>query len=92
MFIRTTASKDVLPSFSLLGKEREMGRVRDKAPSPTSVYNNPWCVLCDEEDKPSTAASQKGKTNKNSEVRPATVPPLADVWADEARKIAVMQK
>ena len=78
ILIRTTETK-VLPSFSLLGKEREMGRVRDKAPSPTSVYNNPWCVLCDEEDKPSTAASQKGKTNKNSEVRPATVPPLANV-------------
>jgi hypothetical protein len=79
---------DVLPSFSLLGKEREAGRVRDKAPSPTTVYNNPWCVLCDEED----GASRKGKTKKNSEVRPITVPPLAGVWADEVRKIAVMQK
>ena len=79
---------DVLPSFSLLGKEREAGRVRDKAPSPTTVYNNPWCVLCDEED----GASRKGKTKKNSEVRPVTVPPLAGVWADEVRKIAVMQK
>ena len=87
-------TKDVLPSFSLLGKEREMGRVRDKAPSPTSVCNNPWCVLCDEGDEPSTAASQNSKkTNKNSEIlRPVTVPVLVGVWADEARKIAVMQK
>ena len=71
-----------------------MGRVRDKAPSPTSVCNNPWCVLCDEGDEPSTAASQNSKkTNKNSEIlRPVTVPVLAGVWADEARKIAVMQK
>ena len=32
------------------------------------------------------------KTNKNSEIRPVTVPVLTGVWADEARKIAVMQK